>query len=128
MRTIHHDLQGQDNHDLCIYLAERMLTQRGYVHLDKRWWKDKANSPGVPDIYVEKWSRGTNERGMRIDICERKVIEIESKLTKKNKEKKEQQFRGSVKGTEIIIINLAENKDQDSISKTIEFLDKYLPG
>ena len=64
--------------------------------------------------------------GQALDRIGSKVVEIESKLTNANKRKKEAQFRDTVTGVEIIIINLAENKHQDSIIETVKFLEERL--
>ena len=126
MNVIHHQIHGQPNHDLNIFLAERILIEEGWELTDKRWFKDKHLATGDPDIFATKYSNYNGTNGHRMEVVERKVIEIESKLTNANKRKKEQQFRDTVTGVEIIIIDLAENKHPDSISETIMFLRERL--
>ena len=126
MKLIHHQIHGLDYHDLCIYLSERILVESGWEMTDKRWFKDKHMATGDPDIFATKYSAYNGTNGKRTEVVERKVVEIESKLTNANKRKKEAQFRDTVTGVEIIIINLAENKHQDSIMETIKFLEARL--
>ena len=126
MNVIHHQIHGLDYHDLCIFLSERILVESGWEMTDKRWFKDKHLEAGDPDIFATKYSAYNGTNGKRTEVVERKVVEIESKLTNANKRKKEAQFRDTVTGVEIIIINLAENKHQDSIIETVKFLEERL--
>jgi hypothetical protein len=127
MQVIEHQIHGQSLHDLNIYLAERICIQRGYIHADKRWFADKHYARGVPDIFVKRSSHCNGTNGKRRDVTEYLVIEIESKLTVANRLKKYKQFQETVTGVELQIINLADNKYQDSIEKTIAFLDARIP-
>jgi hypothetical protein len=130
VKIIHHQIHGQDYHDMCIYLAERILYEKGWEMTDKRWFKERKLNTGDPDIFATLYSHFNGAGGKRVDVIERIVVEIESDLTRANKEKKERQFDAdigkTITGVRLIIINLADIKNQDSIKETIAHLEKWL--
>jgi Uma2 family endonuclease len=118
MKIIHHQIHGHDAHDLSIYLTQRMIVESGADLLDGSWFSKRKNYPGIPDIYCRVKERRHNGSSV-VHGLKDYVIEIESKLSKANREKKEAQFQQSNAGTtELIIINLADLSYQahDSIS------------
>ena len=128
MKVIHHQVHGKDEHDLSIYLAQRMIVESGADLLDGAWFSKRKNYPGIPDIYARVKER--RHDGPRIiNSTKDYVIEVESVLSKANKEKKEAQFQQSNAGTtELIIINLADLSYQahDSISALESFIRSNL--
>ncbi len=125
---IHHHIHGKDRHDLCIYLAERLIVRSGHELRDGTWFKKKHIYAGEPDIYVRVADVFKNGRGQRLDKQNFYVVEIESDLTKENKLKKWAQFRETVKDTELIIVNLAEyTGDLDDWRGLEKFIASQLP-
>jgi hypothetical protein len=103
-----HRIHGQPRHDLCIYIAERALVRNGHLLMDGTWMGSKGYKKGLPDIYVRVYDQRKDTHGATTPVWQDYVIEIESKLTKANRIKKYDQFRATVKGIELVIINLAE--------------------
>lgn len=102
--TIKHCIEGDDVHDLAVYLAERMLKKRG-VDL---WTPEKRNDfrmrgeyPGLPDIvYTVKEKHGVYTY----------VVEVETRLTPKAMIEKIRQFK--IPGiTDVLFVNLRQVKD-----------------
>lgn len=106
-QIIMHHLHGKDEHDLAIYLTERLIVNAGHRLLDGRWFKNKFHWPGIPDVYFRMSDNWNDRRGRRVDNSQDYIIEIETSLTKENLEKKEKQFMDTVKNCELILVNLA---------------------
>jgi len=125
---VNHHIHGKDRHDLCIYLCERMLRKAGHLLMDGSWCLKKGYMSGEPDIYVRMYDQRKDAYGTTTPTFQDYIIEVESKLSKANRLKKYAQFKETVKGIELIIINLADAPchPHDFVGMEI-FMGQYLP-
>jgi hypothetical protein len=130
-RIIYHQSHGDTLHDLCIFLAELIIAEKGYKFLDGKAFKSKRMYPGEPDIYIELPIQSTDSHGKKTKSTARRVIEIETHATKASIEKKKAQFISSIMRTDpyidLIIIPINECKEQDNWWKLYDFIGKYIP-
>jgi len=101
-----HHIHGLANHDLAILLTERMCVRNGCEILDGKWMLGKGYAAGEPDVIVRAFDCAKDHHGTKTPHSENVVIELESHLSKANKEKKQLQFSQSVANCELMIVEL----------------------
>jgi hypothetical protein len=101
-----HRIHGAPRHDAAIFLTERMCVRNGCEILDGSWMKGKGIVGAEPDVIVRAFDSAKDAYGTKTPHSENVVIELESKLTTVNREKKQLQFKQSLANCELIIVEL----------------------
>lgn len=101
-----HRLHGDDLHDLVIFLAERLIVQKGGKLKPTRDFRGRKLCPCEPDIFFEietkliEGNRRIKQRGLY-------VVEIETKATYESRITKYKQYKETLTGlVDLIIIDL----------------------
>ena len=113
MKGFYHNGHGLNEHDLAIFLTERLIVNAGHELRDARQYPSKYCYPGKPDVWCiveEKRHSGPNIIKNKKSV----IIEIESNLTRINEEKKNNQF------AKPIIINLDDIEGTHDSIKNLE--------
>lgn len=118
-QQIHHTLEGNHYHDLCVFLAERLLSERRNPAV--RLWGPQARDdfrghtdfPGLPDIVFRQG-----------DFTY--VVEIETHPSKRSYDAKLQQFfRCGIK--DVITIDLSKFKRISNWKSLEQQIEEWLP-
>lgn len=121
-RTLVHAFEGGKLHDLSVFLAERLLSERDGPDAVRLWppqtrddFRGYSDYPGLPDIVYTK-----------LKTKETFVIEIETHATVKTYERKRFQFwRHGI--TDVIVVPLDKFKAVNNWRNLEKQLEEWLP-
>lgn len=105
-------------HNLVIFIAWYKLINSGWkVVVQDRSFKDFTYAPSIPDLRATK-------RDPKITNY---IIEVESKLTATKAHKKWIQFVRENHGYDLILLNIDDIKNPDSLKSIGEYVERMLP-
>ena len=115
----YHRKHGNSLHDLAIFFVERRVVTRGGKLRSVKDYKDLHYWPCEPDVVFLH-----EEKGKRYVY----VVEIETKATTESRNRKSVQYQEALKGvTDLVVINLDDCPDLDSISTLEGFILERMP-
>ncbi len=124
MKTYPFSFHGDLLHEVGIFLAIRECDSRGHKILDSEAFAKKALLPCKPDLYISTEYHFTNNYGRRINGGKRYIIEVETSASKASILKKYSQYEETLKGVELIVIDLNEVNDPNNLIE----LAKHVAG
>ncbi|MCK5608054.1 hypothetical protein KAR91_39605 [Candidatus Pacearchaeota archaeon] len=105
-------------HNLVIFICWHKLLKEGWkVTICDRSFADKCCAPCVPDLRITK-------RDPKITNY---IIEVESKLTCTTAHKKWLQFVRENHGYDLVLLNIDDIKNPDSLKSINEYVEGMLP-
>ena len=109
---------GGELHNIIIFLSwYKLMRDDWQVTIQDRSFKDKYYAPSIPDIRaVKKDPKITNY-----------IVEVESNLTAVTARKKWVQFVRESHGYDLVILNIDDIPDTDSLKSISRYLEGLLP-
>jgi hypothetical protein len=119
---------GDRLHCHAIFESKLICRERGYKELDASALQRKSLYPGIPDIYVRvPWRRTDGNGGGATHGFTDYIIEVETDATKQSIARKKAQYDTSLKGHDLIVINLAKLNKANDLNTLRNYLETMIP-